>query len=280
MVSHSHSILNYPGAGAQRITPDNTDTIGSLAWSRAQTCRRHVWSSLFHAIPTVRESGDAPFPARESLPRGATVLQWENDSALLRSVKLSSVLAREEYKDLLEDILRLAVFGTAPAVDHANDSGRASESLLGQEQSLEFWNPFMSMPHVCPSAADAIVTGNTGTGKSTFLLYVLALRLLAGLTTLYQMTSEEVFVLGKEGVFRIPFPFQPEQLQEHIPPATWCLVDSGPEVTTVPDAYRALRNLCSAFVLQAAPLSPESRAWQDTFGDPVPTLWMRPWMLG
>ncbi|PCH42349.1 hypothetical protein WOLCODRAFT_137860, partial [Wolfiporia cocos MD-104 SS10] len=146
------------------------------------------------------------------------------------------------------------------------------------EQS--FYNPFDRLPQGESAEIGAIVIGSPGIGKSVFLIYVLALRLLARLTTILQLDNEAVYVLNDEGVFRIDPIKKEDQLHLYIPDGTWCLIDSNQDLVRVPTIYPQLCFSCKGFILQAASPRAERVDWTKKVAQPVPRFWMAHWSLG
>ncbi|PCH39508.1 hypothetical protein WOLCODRAFT_141292 [Wolfiporia cocos MD-104 SS10] len=252
-------------SGAERVDPDNNSYDGSLARLHEIAWRGNR-KDLFHPLSIVRDAQ----PASAELPENPIVLHWDKDStsfvALLWDSEVSSILVRDEYPNMLRDIIDDAVLGKHKGKDDVN--------------AQPFYNPFYQLPGIKPSATGAILVGSPGIGKSVFLTYVLALRLLAGLTTILQSDGEAVFVLNDEGVFRVPPITRYNQLRRYIPVGTWCLIDSNPLLTEVPPLYLKLYNTCGTLILQAASSRDERIEWMKKAAAPVYTFWMAPWSLG
>ncbi|PCH34547.1 hypothetical protein WOLCODRAFT_165651 [Wolfiporia cocos MD-104 SS10] len=165
--------------------------------------------------------------------------------------------------------------------DEGSNTGEGNEAMDVDVDAQPFHNPFDNLPQSGYDAACAIVIGSPGIGKSVFLIYVLVLRLLAGLTTIFQRRANELYVLNDEGVFRVTsLTLTSSHLHLYVPSGTWCLVDSNQGLTGVPEDVVELRSAIKGFILQAASPCAERVHWTNKVRSRVPRFWMARWSLG
>ncbi|KAJ6515350.1 hypothetical protein C8R45DRAFT_206618 [Mycena sanguinolenta] len=118
-------------------------------------------------------------------------------------------------------------------------------------------NPFMEPGHQAPSRSRILITGVPGIGKSVFTRFVLCLRCMAGLPTVYMNEARrlEVFHEGQriahEQVWNI------EEVLWALPENTWIIVDTNPNFAQVPRDVTNTR----FFILQVMPPCPEYAYW-------------------
>lgn len=100
-----------------------------------------------------------------------------------------------------------------------------------------------------------------GTGTSVFLRYLLCLRLLAKLPTIFVDDKDEYTLICDSGAYAISNTSKrfSRSLSELLPTSTWCLVDSNDAVPTVPDYLLSL----GKFVVQAGKMNTKSIEWLD-----------------
>ncbi|KAI0275429.1 hypothetical protein BC834DRAFT_49140 [Gloeopeniophorella convolvens] len=121
------------------------------------------------------------------------------------------------------------------------------------------------------------VRGAPGSGLSLWLLYVLVLRLQAGLATVYQPDTEphRVLVFTADGVFTVDITAaqrETESFTEYVPSAAWCLVDSGDAASEVPSfLYQR------GYTIVHAARGPAK--WLDRYYRARKTFVMKPWSL-
>ena len=113
-----------------------------------------------------------------------------------------------------------------------------------------------------------------------FLIYVLALRLLARQPTVLQWFRKEFLYFCDEGVYSVPCPNYAEgdEFLSIIPEGTWFLVDSNKDLIEPPNIFLKLCRQGARFLVHAA--SPErSRVdWRYELNSST-TAWMAPWTL-
>ncbi|KAL5481132.1 hypothetical protein ACEPAI_10073 [Sanghuangporus weigelae] len=155
------------------------------------------------------------------------VLRWaqngEGVSGVFALFKISSILVRKEYLSILLDILR-DVLVEPPGDGH---DAELSDILLD----------YLSRP---PKRDAAIVIGSAGIGKSLFLFFVLALRVLAGLPTIFQLEKEHFCAITHEGLVKAS-------------------------------------TLFSGFILQAASPRKDRLEWSKKMSQAVKRCYMAPW---
>ncbi|CCM04661.1 uncharacterized protein FIBRA_06845 [Fibroporia radiculosa] len=245
-------------SAAQRIAPDNTNTPGSLACLHSVAWGCHTPEVIFRPMKSPKDDH--------------TILCWERDSipALLLNTEMSSILVRDEYPNALRDIISVA---------QCHGDLQQDEPLEAMEvdRNNRFYNPFVDMPPFSSWYLAAIVLGNSGIGKTMFLYYDLALRTLAGLPSMLQLNSEELFVFCNEGVFVLPFPRLSQQIIEfctHIPHFVWVLVDSTLHPKGVHSTLYELYCSHSAFILQTASPRWDCTRWRNKTPRPAITFWI------
>ncbi|PCH39137.1 hypothetical protein WOLCODRAFT_167816 [Wolfiporia cocos MD-104 SS10] len=182
---------------------------------------------------------------------------------------------------MLQDIIDDAVLGKKMGTGDSNTDKSNIANMDVDIDAHPSHNPFDNLPQDGSLATGAIVIGSPGIGKSVFLIYVLVLRLLAGLTTILQLNSKELYVFSDEGVFivTIPIPTQ-SHLHLHIPDGTWCLIASNQRLAGVPVDVIELSSSCDGFILQAVSPRAERVDWTKKEAGRVPRYWMARWSLG
>ncbi|KAI9462947.1 hypothetical protein HD554DRAFT_2316226 [Boletus coccyginus] len=133
--------------------------------------------------------------------------------------------------------------------------GAAESSVVQTGFQLAFTNPFLA-PNFPPEGKKPgiIVTGAPGIGKSVLLEFILHLRNLAGLPTLFVRDEKRVDLFASDGVFRYKGPLID---RSELPPSVWVLVDSNTELVGVPEWVRNL----GCFIVQAASPRPDRLHW-------------------
>ena len=110
------------------------------------------------------------------------------------------------------------------------------------------------------------------------MYFVLALRVLAGVPTVFQLYKESVCVINHEGVFCVDYPIGNKSLADHVPDGTWILVDSD-EVIGVPSQLRAFSARVKGLVLQTTTFRRDNRRWSWKMSHMPREFWMTPWTL-
>ncbi|KAI9464223.1 hypothetical protein HD554DRAFT_2282124 [Boletus coccyginus] len=159
------------------------------------------------------------------------------------STRLSGVLIRNEFVLAVEDILAFYKGEDFAGDSKGNDdevdatmeiSVGAAESSMGEKPGI-------------------IVTGMPGIGKSLLLEFILHLRNLAGLPTLFVLDNRRVDLFASDGVFRCEGRIDRSEL----PPSVWALVDSNTDLIGVSEWVRSL----GCFIVQAASPWPDRLHW-------------------
>ncbi|KAI9461474.1 hypothetical protein HD554DRAFT_1512167 [Boletus coccyginus] len=170
---------------------------------------------------------------------------------------LSGVLIRNEYVLAVRDIVAFYKGEDFASDSKGNDDemdttveisvGAAESSVVQTRLPPAITNPFLA-PNFPPKrkGRGIIVTGAPGIGKSVLLEFILHLRNLAGLPTLFVRDERRVDLFASDGVFRYEG-WSPIDRSE-LPPSVWVLVDSNTDLVGVPDWVRYL----GCFIVQAA----------------------------
>lgn len=143
-------------------------------------------------------------------------------------------------------------------LDSAEDIGGSAAtvgvSVIGQ------WG-LRYVLHLLPQRPPILNWAIDGTGTSVFLRYLLCLRLLAKLPTIFVDDKDEYALICDSGAYAIGNTSKrfSRSLSELLPTSTWCLVDSNDAVPTVPDYLLSL----GKFVVQAEKMNTKSVEWLD-----------------
>ncbi|EJD05294.1 uncharacterized protein FOMMEDRAFT_139750 [Fomitiporia mediterranea MF3/22] len=155
-------------------------------------------------------------------------------------------------------------------------AGYAPDERIEDIELFPPHNPFMGLDVKLVRQRDIIcgliITGTPGIGKTLFLLYVLALRLLARQTTVLQLKKNEFIIFEAAGVFSC------EKMNAGIrflPEHTWFLVDSNREIIEPPDLFLEACFLSSRRLIVAASPREQRFAFTSKCGWIV-TKWMYP----
>ncbi|KAL5522812.1 hypothetical protein ACEPAG_8830 [Sanghuangporus baumii] len=237
---------------ATRIFPDAACEYGSLAGLYQVAWGKRDLKRIFHDHDVQRDSQQDP-------QRTVKVLRWVRNVDVFALFKISSILVRNEYLSILLDILR-DVLLEPPGDTH---DAELSDILLD----------YLSRPLKRDAA---IVIGSAGIGKSLFLFFILALRVLAGLPTIFQSEKEHLCAITHDGVFRIDYPISFEPLQDYIPKGSWSLVDSG-DVPGAPYQLVKASTLFSGFILQVTSPRKDRLEWSKKMHQAVKRCYMTPW---
>ncbi|KDQ05913.1 hypothetical protein BOTBODRAFT_279886 [Botryobasidium botryosum FD-172 SS1] len=186
-------------------------------------------------------------------------------------------LVRRDYVTVLKAAIACAKGENPADVDKGDSDDEDDEPLV------EIENPFSdresSEQAVCPHAF--IVHGHPGVGKTLWLKYVLVLRLLAGLPTIFADKEKHLYIFNEAGAF--VFDNYQDRLRgsamsdfdKAMADGYWCLVDSTESLIGVPTFITNL----DQFVVQAASLSNLSTDWIYHVTVPFVTYFMKPWTL-
>ncbi|KAI9461460.1 hypothetical protein HD554DRAFT_2316550 [Boletus coccyginus] len=124
--------------------------------------------------------------------------------------------------------------------------GAAESSVVQTRFPVAVTNPFLAPNFPLEGERPGIiVTGAPGIGKSVLLEFILHLRNLAGLPTLFVRDERRVDLFASDGVFS----YEGSLIdRSELPPSVWVLVDSNTELVGVPEWVRNL----GCFIVQAA----------------------------
>ncbi|EJD00310.1 uncharacterized protein FOMMEDRAFT_158982 [Fomitiporia mediterranea MF3/22] len=238
------SILTENGVEAHEVERKNNVYKGSLAVLYDETWASQNAVSVFDLVDIIRDTREEDRTS-EPIPEKACVLGW-------------------------------SVGGEVPLVLHTPFGCRGIFTKGLQTRDLfPPHNPFIELD-VRSVEEDLIfglvVTGTPGIGKTLFLLYVLALRLLARQTTVLQFVKGEFTIFEAAGVF-VCKEMEAELL--FLPEHTWFLVDSNEGITSPPFEFLRACDTYSRKLIVAA--SPRQERFEFTSKyDLLWTLWMYP----
>ncbi|KAL5504922.1 hypothetical protein ACEPAH_7585 [Sanghuangporus vaninii] len=212
--------------------------------------------------------------ANVPVPKYITALEWtvknQVPSILLNSFKSRGILLRDEYRFILARIWEF--FGTEGGIE----SGYVPKPEIELSNAIgPPYNPFKDL-HIEHSGEDevpgVVISGTPGIGKSLFLFVLLARRLLARQTTIYQFKSGEFVLFHATGVYHSEL-VKKEFL--FLPQHTWFLVDSNEQNFIPPPSFVETCNSSSRKIVMAA--SPrETRFTFYSKHKTFVTLWMEP----
>ncbi|EJD05159.1 uncharacterized protein FOMMEDRAFT_139689 [Fomitiporia mediterranea MF3/22] len=274
------SMLDYPNA--RKVTLSNVSEYCSLAAFRDQ-----IWGQpLNNVLKSFKVIRDDPPEPDIVTPDEILAITWDIDGDI--PMFLSEIFGaracfiRDEYPKMLYEIMKFI---------NRHGGGFAGyrvpadpKSMYSEPKPTLPENPFEGIAiRANPGCrvAGATVMGTPGIGKSFFLLYVLALRLSAGLTTVVDWNQDGFLVFSEEGTFAAQllngFGID-DSTSNYLPPGTWFLCDSN---TNLHDAETKYAQMCSGtgrFVLQAASPREERLQWSKKVN--VHTrLYMKNWRL-
>ncbi|EJD01764.1 uncharacterized protein FOMMEDRAFT_169808 [Fomitiporia mediterranea MF3/22] len=232
-----------------------------------------VWTDkprpVFFCETVVRDERDC---VSAEVPKEVTILSWRVDGAPPFALEVEfatkAIVIRPEY----EKILR-AVFHKLSARG-GNDFGYHAVEFPDQ---FPPFNPFvdLSVKKVeATKSPGAVITGTPGIGKSMFLFYVLALRLIAQKTTVLHYDGVHSIVFHENGVFKLT---DISHVLRDLPWDAWFLVDSNKDVKEVPTQFiKACRTSPRVLLVAASP-----RGDRLTFSKDMDILimWMDPFHL-
>ncbi|KAL5532275.1 hypothetical protein ACEPAF_5844 [Sanghuangporus sanghuang] len=257
---------------AKRIEIDNLEYIGCLAALYHQTWKDQNPDRVYVTHKVVRDRPDDQ--ANVPVPEYITALEWtvknQVPSILLNSFKSRGILVRDEYQFILARIWEF--FGTEGGIE----SGYVPKPEIELSDAIgPPYNPFKDL-HIEHSGEDevpgVVISGTPGIGKSLFLFFLLAQRLLARQTTIYQFKSGEFVLFHATGVYHSEL-VKKEFL--FLPQHTWFLVDSNEQNFIPPLSFLEACSSSSRKIVMAA--SP--RETHFTFYSKhkmFVTVWMEP----
>ncbi|KAL5531410.1 hypothetical protein ACEPAG_4287 [Sanghuangporus baumii] len=257
---------------AKHIKIGNLAYINCLAALYHQTWKDQNPDRVYVTHKVVRDRPDDQ--ANVPVPEYITALEWtvydQVPLILWNQYKSRGILLRDEYRFILARIWEF--FGREGGIE----SGYVPKPEIELSDAIgPPYNPFKGL-HIEHSGEDevpgVVVTGTPGIGKSLFLLVLLAQRLLAQQTTIYQFKSGEFVLFHATGVYhselvKKEFVFLPQH--------TWFLVDSNDQNYIPPPSFLEACNSSSRKIVMAA--SP--RETHFTFYSKhrtFVTLWMEP----
>lgn len=107
-----------------------------------------------------------------------------------------------------------------------------------------------------------------------FLIYVLVLRILAGLPTILMTESDRFFIFQESGVIEVKSK-DASEFQAQISDKFWCLVDSNADLVGVPTCISDL----GCFIVQAASPRATRLDWWTKARFAVDLYYMKEWSL-
>ncbi|EJD05160.1 uncharacterized protein FOMMEDRAFT_145743 [Fomitiporia mediterranea MF3/22] len=197
------------------------------------------------------------------------MLQWyidgEEPAYLHSPFKCCKVVVRQEYRELLAWIW--SYFGGG---DGGEQSGYKPDPNINKASLFPPHNPFkgLNVVSVRHELNDGVVvTGTPGIGKSLFLLFVLALRLLAKQTTVFHCFAGEFLIFDETGVY-----ISKDMASElrFLPEHTWFLVDSNQSVTSPPVTFLYSCTLYSRKIVVAASPRKQRFDWTSKYTRIIP----------
>ncbi|OCB92061.1 hypothetical protein A7U60_g596 [Sanghuangporus baumii] len=257
---------------ATRIVPNDGNEYGSLAVLHEVAWNSRDLATVFHKHIVLRDSHEDP-------PQTVQVIRWghnaERVTALFTIFNVSSVLVRKGYVTMLLDILHDILLDPPEARDRVELSDvffRYLSRKLKRGGVIVIGTPGIGVLMRLSVSAFAYCL----IGKSLFLIFVLVLRVLAGLPTIFQSENEHLCVITGEGAFRVSYPIDALPLQDYIPVGMWFLVDSG-AVAHVPSQLMKTSSIMSGLILQAASPRKDHLEWAKKMHQAVGRYWMAPW---
>ncbi|KAM6495199.1 hypothetical protein JOM56_009822 [Amanita muscaria] len=219
---------------------------------------RNLGETLFETRPVQRDES----PTKTELPSNCMVLNggdWIKN--LLPVSRFTDVLIRDEYNKALRAV-----------IDWCLNRKRVTTDM----QPAPWRNLFLDVPagHVSKQSA-FVLLGNPGIGKTVFLYVLLVLRLHARLPTIFQSEKTHVYYFDDKGVFDMTPEFITTHFRFKFDQSTWCLIDSNPNLSTVPVFIQNL----GLFIVQAASPRPHRFEWTKKAVAPVTRYFMEPWTL-
>ncbi|EJD01372.1 uncharacterized protein FOMMEDRAFT_142020 [Fomitiporia mediterranea MF3/22] len=245
---------------------------GSLAALYDQAWLLQDPHSVFKLEPVIR---DAERRISEPVPEQACILEWRfgNDVPYVLRIphKCRSVYVRVEYCKMLSSIFSSFSEGFGDVAGYKIDISKSTADT----ETFPPHNPFENLDIKAIENdllnPGVIVVGTPGSGKTLFLLYVLALRLLARQTTVLQFKPYEFLIFEEAGVFcctniKDDLPFLPEH--------TWFLVDSNRDNKEPPTSFLNACLVCSRKLIMAVSPRKDRLTFMDKYEN-FKLLWMQ-----
>ncbi|KAL5486097.1 hypothetical protein ACEPAI_7141 [Sanghuangporus weigelae] len=244
---------------ATEVVRDNLLHEGSLAALYDLTWNKQQSDLVFVPHNVVR---DEPKESRAKVEVGdrVTALTW-------------GVLIRDEYRYIMHCIWDIigeyggssSGYRPLPNIERIGVEDPPYNPFVGLNVE---WSEEKEIPGV-------VVSGTSGIGKSLFLIVVLALRLLAGQTTVYQFRKDEFILFHADGVYHS------EKMKNDLlflPQHTWFLVDGNEENAVPPLSFLKACSSSSRKLIMAA--SPRRDRFEFTTKEMgFRTVWMNPFSL-
>ncbi|EJC98608.1 uncharacterized protein FOMMEDRAFT_143056 [Fomitiporia mediterranea MF3/22] len=220
------SIFTHYGIEVKEVPRDNSEYTGSLAALYDKTWKQRDPRAVFKLVDIPRDEKRSD-QTSEPIPDKSCVLSWQvagEVPCILRSpFQCRRIFVRNEYRCVLAELWKL--FGKG----FGHLAGFVPNEKIADIGAFPPTNPFVGLEiksveeQMVPGV---VIAGTPGIGKSLFLLYLLALRLLAQQTTILQFAGHEFIVFEKAGVF-VCSDLHSEL--RFLPEHTWFLVDSNKE---------------------------------------------------
>ncbi|EJC99432.1 uncharacterized protein FOMMEDRAFT_160480 [Fomitiporia mediterranea MF3/22] len=259
-------------AGAEPVMPNNTDSDNSLASLYLIAWKVRDPEGVFHKFLIIRDDDANRVPL--SLPDSVTVLSWTIEDSIpdiLEAIfKCSAIYIRDEYAVMLSALFKALHDSGGDAFGYHRIDVRTLQDKFPPV------NPFkeLQVQKVLSDKASCIfVTGTPGIGKSLFLYYILALRLLAQKSTVLLYRKGRCLIFHACGIYSMTLD-QLDTVVYRLPMETWFLVDSNEDVGPAPlFLFKRCRTTPRLIVVATSP-----RSERMTFRDDLesPRLWMRP----
>ncbi|EJD00576.1 uncharacterized protein FOMMEDRAFT_159321 [Fomitiporia mediterranea MF3/22] len=204
---------------AERVEPDPNS---NLSEDSLAVLYDIVWKNqdegalLFHKEPVQRDESRLK---NVEVPEYMTVLKWEGSASFLDGHGVTGILVRGTYCRSLW------------AIESALWPQR--DTTMDVDSDTQY-NPFKTNATFSKSESveGIIVSGGPGIGKTLFMVYVLALCLLARQPVVWQTDSNHVLVFVEEGVFLCPLHWN---LPRYIPAEAFYLIDCNRNCSGGPD---------------------------------------------
>jgi hypothetical protein len=219
---------------------------------------------------------------------------------------ISGILITDEYEEAIKAVIEFRETGNSTRLTDSkvpeseldpDEESDQRETLAGVSSS--YFNPFSNISKGSGDMMSGfILIGHPGigeyhnlnlslkieicfAGKSVWLVFMLILRLQAGLPTIYQSTSDRMYLFNDCGVFEFPCNSRgnPDwtEIYENFevdPLTTWALIDSNQDLVQVPLSYQN-----RFFIVQATSPREDHFAWKNKAHQSTFIYIMKPWTL-